>query len=417
MVTASYWVIMGGADKGGILVREGQELKSSAVSDRLSTGAEVEQIEVIGDRFHYRLVSGSGPKEGWVSTRVRGKEQLANKALLEDAARTVILPAPLPARQVVGLHSGYRHRWAVNIDHWRPSGDADGQEFQFLLNLIPEEDERKAVMRFRFLEDKKRALVSRLLIRQASASALNLASFKNIKIKRTKGQKPFLAEPLPSDPEAPNWNANCSHEGSWVVLASEPKCVAGIDVAELRRTNKFGAPIAFHDVFKENLTPKEWDYVKTHGPDADMEYEAFSRFWSAKEAFVKARGDGIVYPLGKAEFHWTPLEGCEDKSAYDGSVAIEGQHSPKWRFVQHRMPCSDPNDSPHWTTVGRGPLSEIVDAHGEFTQTLRKRSFTAQEWTEILQEDSPHFDVLPVAALVPQDHMSDYVKAGGSKFP
>ena len=28
--------------------------------------------------------------------------------------------------------------------------------------------------------------------------------------------------------------------------------------------------------------------------------EAFSRFWSAKEAFVKARGDGLAYPLGQA---------------------------------------------------------------------------------------------------------------------
>mmetsp|Transcript_11238 Transcript_11238/g.19938 ORF Transcript_11238/g.19938 Transcript_11238/m.19938 type:complete len:415 (+) Transcript_11238:106-1350(+) len=409
----SRWVVVGGADKGGVLVREGQELASLMASSRLSTGAEVEELNMVGDRLHYRLVVGEGPKDGWVSTKISGKELLSRK---EEKAKNVSIPAALQVRSVVGPHAGYRHRWAINIDNWRPSGDADGQEFQFLLNLIHEEDERKAVMRFRFLEDKKRALVSRLLIRQASASALKMNNFKSIQIKRTKGKKPFLAEPLPPDHEAPNWNANCSHEGSWVVCASEPKAVAGIDVAELRRTKKNGEPINFHEVFRENLTEKEWEYVKTYGPDPDREYEAFSRFWSAKEAFVKARGDGIAYPLGKAEFHWKPLEGCEDKSAFEGSVAIEGQHSNKWRFVQHRMPRSGPSDPPHWTTVGRGPLTEIVDANGEFTRTLRKH-FTADEWKEVLQEESPHFDVLPVAGLVPQDHMTDYVKAGGCRFP
>ncbi|CAK9071390.1 L-aminoadipate-semialdehyde dehydrogenase-phosphopantetheinyl transferase (4'-phosphopantetheinyl transferase) (Alpha-aminoadipic semialdehyde dehydrogenase-phosphopantetheinyl transferase) (AASD-PPT) [Durusdinium trenchii] len=417
------WVVVGGADKGGILVRRGQELSSAACTERLSTGAEVEQLHITGERLHYRRILGSGPEEGWVSVRISGKELLTKKEEKEaeekpqeiKAESKLVLTLPVKSKEVVGPSSGYTHRWAINIDDWNPAGGSEGSEFQFLLRLIKEENERKAVLRFKFLDDQKRALISRLLVRQASASSLNKTNFDGMEIKRTKGRKPFLAHPLCPENEAPNWNVNCSHEGKWVVMASEGHVIAGIDVAELRRTRRDGEPIDFHDVFKDNLTFKEWEYVKTHGPCPDKEYEAFSRFWSAKEAFVKARGDGLAYPLGKAEFHWKPLDGYELGTAFEGDVHIEGAHSPKWRFVQYRMP----GDSPHWTTVGRGPLTDIVDAHGEFKKTLRKPQelFSDHEWEAHLNSHSPHFDVLPISALVPQDNMAGYIAAGGISFP
>jgi len=403
------WTVTGGADKGGILVRKGQELSSPATEERLATGAEVEQLSLTGGRLQYRLISGTGPEEGWVSLSISGKDLLAKKAS-EQA-----LSLPIATKGAVGPGSGFRHRWAIDIDKWMPDGEFDGAEFQFLLSLIREEDDRKAVTRFKFFDDKKRALVSRLLVRQASASSLNMTNFTRITIKRTKGKKPFLAEPLASEDQAPNWNVNCSHEGSWVVCASEPLCVAGIDVAELRRHKKNGEPIDFHQVFKDNLTPKEWDYVRLHGPDLDTEYEAFSRFWSAKEAFVKARGDGLAFPLGDAEFHWEPAKDLPRLSAYIGKVHVKGEHRPEWKFIQHKMP----SETPHWTTVGRGPLTDIIDAAGEFFKTLRKKqsSFTNEEWNSCLDDESPHFDVLPLGALVPQDDMDDFVKAGGRRFP
>merc|ERR1719189_2416934 len=144
-------------------------------------------------------------------------------------------------------------------------------------------------MKMKFFEDRKRALISRLLVRQASASALGLSSFSNINVKRTKGKKPFLASPLPDIAEAPNWNVNVSHEGSWVVCASEPLCLVGVDVAELRRYKPNGQVIEFHKHFKDNLTETEWDSVNSAGASLDAQYEVFSRYWAAKEAFVKAR--------------------------------------------------------------------------------------------------------------------------------
>lgn len=68
------WQIVGGGEAGGILVRKGRDLKSPAEEERLAKGSEVQQLELAGDRLRYRLQSGSGPAEGWISIRISGKE-------------------------------------------------------------------------------------------------------------------------------------------------------------------------------------------------------------------------------------------------------------------------------------------------------------------------------------------------------
>jgi len=70
---AQMWEVVGGADKGGILVREGADLKSKECSERVSTGALVEEVELIGQRLHYKLCEGTGPEEGWVSLTLKDK--------------------------------------------------------------------------------------------------------------------------------------------------------------------------------------------------------------------------------------------------------------------------------------------------------------------------------------------------------
>eukprot|EP00930_Biecheleria_cincta_P034162 TRINITY_DN23623_c0_g1_i1.p1 TRINITY_DN23623_c0_g1~~TRINITY_DN23623_c0_g1_i1.p1 ORF type:complete len:411 (+),score=65.66 TRINITY_DN23623_c0_g1_i1:88-1320(+) len=67
------WLVIGGADKGGILVREGRDLKSAEVSERLATGAVVKQLALEGERLHFRKLSGAGPDTGWVSYKLKGK--------------------------------------------------------------------------------------------------------------------------------------------------------------------------------------------------------------------------------------------------------------------------------------------------------------------------------------------------------
>jgi phosphopantetheinyl transferase len=109
-----------------------------------------------------------------------------------------------------------RQRWAVVASHWSPPPRA----FEYLLSLLPAE-EREQCNRFRQAEDRKRALVSRLLARAAAAAALRLQPFSAeapVGWARTRGGKPYVASPLPRPPHAPNWNYSVSHEvrGWWL---------------------------------------------------------------------------------------------------------------------------------------------------------------------------------------------------------
>ncbi|CAK9055578.1 E3 ubiquitin-protein ligase HERC2 [Durusdinium trenchii] len=58
------------------MVREGESTSSTQKTDRLSTGALVEELELKGDRLHYKLKKGTGPEEGWVSVKLTGKDLL-----------------------------------------------------------------------------------------------------------------------------------------------------------------------------------------------------------------------------------------------------------------------------------------------------------------------------------------------------
>jgi len=73
------WEVIGGSDKGGIVVRESQDLKSPELP-RLSCGAVVEELERNGNRLRYQRISGDGPDEGWVNIMLKDKELLQKRS-------------------------------------------------------------------------------------------------------------------------------------------------------------------------------------------------------------------------------------------------------------------------------------------------------------------------------------------------
>jgi len=308
-----------------------------------------------------------------------------------------------------------RLRWAVNIATWAPCGEAEGAEFQFLLSLISSPEERKGVMQYVFWDDKKRALISRLLTRRASTTVLGLTSFDGVNISRTKGGKPFLSAPRPpaSRHDLANFNFNVSHEGDWVVLASEPLCVCGIDVAAPPSRRKGQQPDIF-ETFAEYLTADEWRVVRAEAA-TDREnveqpgYGAFQRFWSAKESFIKARGDGLAFEIGRAGFSFQPPIAGEGGTA--GRVAVDGKSLPQWAFHQTAF------GEDHWITVARGPTQDVVDEIGAFRQTFAKPtpSFGASAWQAELDRENPPFCEVSVGFLVPEEAIESFVRVGGTR--
>ena len=195
-----------------------------------------------------------------------------------------------------------RQRWAICSTTWHPAAP----ELDFLLSLL-DPSEADACCAFVRFEDKKRAILSRLMARGLAAAGLGLP-LEHCRIARTRGRKPFLANAAAADAQAraaaPNFNFNVSHEGDYVVGVSEPLLLCGVDIAappHVRRGGGGGGARPFLAAFEDKLTPNEWAFITA--PRADDQILArFLRFWSMKEAFVKGRGDGLQFPLGSVEF-------------------------------------------------------------------------------------------------------------------
>merc|ERR1711972_1136813 len=68
------WEVIGGADRGGIIVREGLDLNSEKCPERLAYGALIQEEELVDERLRYKRLTGSGPATGWVSIRLPDKE-------------------------------------------------------------------------------------------------------------------------------------------------------------------------------------------------------------------------------------------------------------------------------------------------------------------------------------------------------
>jgi len=332
-----------------------------------------------------------------------------------------------------------RLRWAVNTERWSPSGDHEGAEFRFLLSLLPQH-EREECLKFVHMPDKKRALVSRLLQRAACARVTS-APHASIEIRRTKGRKPFLASPLPDPALAPNFNFNVSHEGDFVVLASEPVAVCGVDVAapgQARRRRRDGRKPSIDEmlkVFANVLTPNERAAVENAAGDDEAKEDVFRRHWSLKEALVKAMGVGLAMELNRADFECedegasgvssgvrragsAPPRGCLPGGVETATLRLDGEPKTRWRFFMQPLGVrgSENGGGRHWVTVSRGPFEDVTDANGEFSATWRRVDFTDEEWAEAVDAPSPPFSTITVSDLVPEHLRGDFEEAGGDVF-
>ena len=314
-------------------------------------------------------------------------------------------------------------RWTVDVSAWNPLGLLEGPECSFLLSLL-DDDERASAIRYVQPPDQKRAIISRLLAKRASNVCLGI-EFSNVVIRRTKGKKPFCANmhrDLPSDGSLDNFNFNASHEGDLVVLAAEGRaCVVGVDCAapqqirQMRRNTKSFEEFAknFDNVF----TAEEWSKVHGAGPRDDQKEDKFRLHWSCKEAFVKARGDGLGFDLGRCSFRCDEVQledggaADEDDRFFQCRLLVDGVQRDDWMLFSHRLKDG------HYCTIARGPPSDIIDAWGEFTTTLRRLHFDQDEWLEAITAPSPPFQAITVADLVPKNLRQMYEEAGGTEKP
>jgi len=68
-----HWIVTGGRNNGGIVVRRGEGLDTKAFQYKLVTGTKIEELEIVGNRLHYKRLVGDGPGWGWVNIMANGK--------------------------------------------------------------------------------------------------------------------------------------------------------------------------------------------------------------------------------------------------------------------------------------------------------------------------------------------------------
>lgn len=165
------------------------------------------------------------------------------------------------------------------IDVWQASLDRTEPELSALRQVLSD-DERDRAARFRFERDRTRYITGRGLLRLLLGAYTGQPA-RRIAFAYGTFDKPRLAQPGPE--------FNLSHSGSVALFAFSRALELGIDV-ELEADDFDRLAIA--DRF---FSPSEVAVLRAL-PEA-AQPRAFLRCWTRKEAFIKARGDGLQLPL------------------------------------------------------------------------------------------------------------------------
>ena len=169
-------------------------------------------------------------------------------------------------------------------------------------------EERDRADRFLKPSDRARYVVTRSTLRTRLAECIDRPA-DQVTIRIATGGKPVLAAPQDT------LHFNVSHAGDWAMIAIANYAV-GIDIEQRREidTTAFGHP--FFSIF-------ESEFIRTA---ADTR-AAFFDLWVAKEAWLKATGQGLSglhaapdmagllqgSSVPQAHTHWIPVDGDVDR--------------------------------------------------------------------------------------------------------
>jgi 4'-phosphopantetheinyl transferase len=171
-------------------------------------------------------------------------------------------------------------------------------------------------------------------------------------------------------------------------------CVVGFDISapEALRRNTPRALPDLRKAFHKQFTEREWTSMELAGPRGPGAAESIFRLhWSLKEAIVKARGDGIVFDLQRIELSFP--RGHSDTHVCS-AMTIDGTPAPLWDLHSHMH-------ADHWLSVARCRPAAILDAHGEFTRTMRSFDMDEASWAAAIAAPVPAFQTVTVRDLLP----------------
>jgi len=189
------------------------------------------------------------------------------------------------------------HLWIQNINELTPSNIFELEKYLSLL-------EKKRRSRFLYVADQKRFAVAYGMLRKILGDYLNQMP-ESFDFQTTAHGKPYLKNyPI---------EFNLSHSGDFVVWAFST-CAVGIDVEYMNRK------VEILELAKRFFAPEEYRTLKQL--PAASQQKAFYQCWTRKEAFIKASGEGLSYPLNDFTVTLEPNAFGNCLSAVRGQAAL-----------------------------------------------------------------------------------------------
>jgi 4'-phosphopantetheinyl transferase len=191
-----------------------------------------------------------------------------------------------PSRQPALLEDEI-HIWVTSLD--RPAE----QVYNLSRHLSPDESDRAS--RFRFQTDRDRFVVARGTLRAVLGGYLNLKP-RELRFNYSAYGKPSIEPGAGS--QAISFNLSHSHE--LALLAFTRARRVGVDL-------EFICPdFATQEVAQRFFSKDETDALSALS--SERRAEGFFNCWTRKEAYVKARGEGLSHPLDTFSVSLTPGE-------------------------------------------------------------------------------------------------------------
>ena len=189
---------------------------------------------------------------------------------------------------LVELPFGIVNLWFVEIDRFVPVVQP--------LSEILSSDERERAERFHFERDRKRFVTARVFLRRILGTSLGVEP-NRVSFEYGPFGKPALGEELKDS----SLRFNVSHSHGCAIFAVTHGREVGVDLEFIRPLDDL-----LH-LADQNFSVHENTMIRSL-PDQDQR-RGFFDCWTRKEAFLKATGDGLSFPLDKFDVSLLPGQG------------------------------------------------------------------------------------------------------------
>lgn len=225
-----------------------------------------------------------------------------------DAPSSVIWRRPL---DVFTLSRG-------NVHIWRAALDLDAAVARQLGHTLSANELVRAD-RFHFAKDRRRFVARRGILRSILGQYLGAAP-QNLRFDTNPYGKPALIDQLGTDAV---W-FSLSHSGGLALIAVARAQEVGVDLEQLDNR------VEVHQIARRFFAPREITAIRSL-PRSDQAV-AFFACWTRKEAYIKARGQGMSIPLDRFEVSVSAGAPAALLNVYD-----DPEEATRWA-MQHLQP-------------------------------------------------------------------------------